>query len=129
VIARVGKPGEFAEDEKDDEAQQEQTQETKRKLFRNTDNKMLGGVFSGLGAYLGWDVTLLRILGVILLFVTHFVVVPIYIIMWFIVPEAKTAADKLQMMGKPMTLENIGKAVSAETESVIANNRGIRDGL
>jgi len=130
VIARVGKPGEFAEeDSRAEEATQSAAQETKRKLFRNPDNKMLGGIFSGLGAFFGCDVTLLRIIGVILLFVTQLVIVPIYLVMWLIVPEARTAAEKLQMQGKPITLENIGKTVSQEADQVINNNRSFIDGL
>ena len=35
---------------------------TRRRLYRNPDDKMLGGVISGMAAYLGWDVTLLRLL-------------------------------------------------------------------
>jgi len=148
VISRVGKPGEFAEDgsrsdvsgqsdgsssdsskSSEQSSGQSSSQEAKRKLFRNADNKMLGGVFSGLGAYFGLDVTLLRIIGVVLLFVTQLTIVPIYLILWIVVPEARTASEKLQMQGKPITLENIGKTVSEEAEQVIKNNRGVIDGL
>ena len=42
--------------------------ETKRTLFRDTDNKMLGGVASGLAEYMGWDVTVTRLVFVFCLF-------------------------------------------------------------
>ena len=42
---------------------------TARRLFRDPDNKLLGGVASGLAAYFDWDITLVRILMIVLLFV------------------------------------------------------------
>ena len=42
--------------------------ETKRTLFRDTDNKMLGGVASGLAEYMGWDVTVTCLVFVFCLF-------------------------------------------------------------
>jgi phage shock protein PspC (stress-responsive transcriptional regulator) len=130
VIARVGKPDDFSEGEASEEDARQQTSETgetKRKLFRNPDDKMLGGVFSGLGAYFGIDVTLMRIIGVVLLFVTQGVLSTVYLIAWIAIPQAKTASEKLQMEGKPLTVENIGKAVSQEAGQVIERNRGVID--
>ena len=42
--------------------------ETKRTLYRDTDNKMLGGVASGLAEYMNWDVTLVRLAFVFCMF-------------------------------------------------------------
>lgn len=91
---------------------------TRRRLFRNPDDKMLGGVVSGLAAYLNWDVTLLRLLFLVVLICGYGTLIPIYIVCWLIIPEANTATEKLNMRGEPVTLENIGKTVTDGFEKV-----------
>ena len=59
--------------------------ETKRTLFRDTDNRMLGGVASGLAEYMGWDVTLVRLVFVFCLFAVQGSVLA-YFLAWIIVP-------------------------------------------
>lgn len=66
--------------------------ETKRTLYRDTDNKMLGGVASGLAEYMGWDVTLVRLAFVFCLFAVQGSVLA-YIIAWILIP-AKGNAPK-----------------------------------
>ena len=121
VIARVGQPDDFFDgmhDEEKSAADQKvhQTQK-KKKFFRNIDDKMFGGVFSGIAAYFGWDVLPVRIIAVILIFATQFIIVPFYLLAWIIFPAAKTAEEKLQMCGMPITVENIGKTVAKESEN------------
>lgn len=134
VIARVGQPDDFIDANHEEEYRStdqkiNQTQ-TKKKFFRNTDDKMFGGICSGISAYFGWDVLPVRIVAVILLFATQFIIVPFYLIAWIIFPSAKTAEDKLQMRGKPITVENIGKTVAAEAETKdSSNNRGCLAGF
>ena len=60
--------------------------ETKRTLFRDTDNKMLGGVASGLAEYMGWDVTVTRLVFVFCLFAVQGSVLA-YLLAWIIVPS------------------------------------------
>ncbi len=81
-----------------------------KKMFRNSEKRVLGGVASGLGAYFGADINLIRILFVItaLLGGTGLV---LYIILWIITPEAKSITDKIQMQGEPVTLSNIESSV------------------
>ena len=68
---------------------------TRRRLYRNPDDKMLGGVISGMAAYLGWDVTLLRLLLLVILICGVGTLIPVYIVCWLVIPEARTAAEKL----------------------------------
>lgn len=77
-----------------------------KKMFRNPDDKVLGGVASGLAAYFGVDPSLIRILFVLLLFVGGSSLFA-YIILWMITPEAVTLTDRMQMQGEPVTLSNI----------------------
>ena len=132
VINRMGKPEEM--DDNDDHARQETVGEdgygpgawdgTKeavkehRRLFRNPDDKILGGVCSGLAAYLGWDTTLVRLLLFVVLIFGYGMLIPVYIVCWLIIPEARTAAEKLSMHGEAVTLENIGKTVTGGFEKM-----------
>ena len=59
--------------------------ETKKSLYRDTDNKMLGGVASGLAEYMNWDVTLVRLAFVFCLFAVQGSVLA-YILAWIVVP-------------------------------------------
>ena len=94
---------------------------TRRRLYRNPDDKMLGGVISGMAAYLGWDVTLLRLLLLVILICGVGTLIPVYIVCWLIIPEARTAAEKLSMRGEAVTVENIGKTVTDGFEKVSNN--------
>ena len=60
--------------------------ETKKTLYRDTDNKMLGGVASGLAAYMDWDVTIVRLVFVFCLFAVQGSVLA-YILAWIVVPS------------------------------------------
>ena len=125
---RVGKPEDFGvSDDESEPHKKEQTASsgqgytrttTARRLFRDPDNKLLGGVASGLAAYFDWDITLVRILMIVLLFVPYCPMIILYIIGWIIIPEARTAAEKLSMRGEAVTIENIGKTVTDGFERV-----------
>lgn len=133
VIARVGKPSDFGygdpensnreEDPHTDEnpSSRQSARQTKRTFFRDSDGGMLGGICAGLAAYFQWDVLAVRGVAIVLMFASSFVLVPVYLLAWAIFPAAKTAAEKLQMQGKPITVENIGKTVAAETERASKN--------
>jgi phage shock protein PspC (stress-responsive transcriptional regulator) len=126
VIARVGKPADFADKEDVEEEKQThftETKDVKKKFFRNVEDKMFGGVCSGIAAYFGWDVLAVRIVFIILLFATSFWIVPFYLAAWIFFPGAFTAEQKLRMYGKPITVENIGKTVAAETEPVASGKQ------
>ena len=117
VIARMGKPEEINSESDsstnvDDSYRASDNGESpKRRLFRNPDDKILGGVVSGLAAYFGWDVAWTRIAVLVCgIFLHGFILA--YIIAWIIIPMARTATEKLQMKGEPVNMENIGKTVT-----------------
>ena len=130
VIARMGKPEEMDDADGEEKhtagsgggygagswTRNEETVKVRRRLFRNPDDKMLGGVCSGLAAYLGWDTTLVRLLLFVILIFGYGTLIPIYIVCWLIIPEARTAAEKLSMHGEAVTVENIGKTVTGGFE-------------
>jgi phage shock protein PspC (stress-responsive transcriptional regulator) len=88
-----------------------------RKLYRDTENGMIGGVLAGLGHYFGIDKVWLRIFLLVLIFAWGTGVLA-YIILWIVMPEAKTTAEKLEMTGEPVTISNIEKKVREEFENV-----------
>jgi len=89
----------------------------KKRFFRNPDDKILGGVCSGISAYFDIDPIWMR-LAFALSIIFAGTGVFIYIILWIIIPEAKTAAEKLQMRGERVTISNIQKSVQEEMEQL-----------
>lgn len=81
-----------------------------KKLFRNPDDKVIGGVSGGIAAYFGSDPTVIRLLFVLSIFLGGTGLL-IYIILWIITPEAKSLTDKMQMKGEPVTLTNIESSI------------------
>ena len=92
------------------------TYTTAKKLFRDPDDRMIGGVASGIAAYFGMGSLWLRLFFVIALFAGFGFV--LYIILWIVLPEAKTASDKLQMKGDAVNIDNISKTFKEEADRV-----------
>ena len=82
----------------------------RKRYYRDSDEKVLGGVAMGVANYFSVDVSLVRILFLISIFFGGFGVL-IYFILWFITPEATTVGEKMSMKGYSVTLENIEKYV------------------
>lgn len=124
VIAIMGKPEDFgaeAIDSKDewDSSKSKHSQKVLlkpgKRLFRDPDNAMIGGVASGLTAYLGLhNTTAVRIFW--LAFGFTFIGFVLYLVLWALLPEAVTASDKLAMRGEPVNVENIAKTIEEELE-------------
>ncbi|HRJ31691.1 MAG TPA: PspC domain-containing protein [Cyclobacteriaceae bacterium] len=96
-----------------------------KKLFRDTDKKVIGGVASGLAAYLKMDIVIVRLIFIITAFFGGLGFIA-YIVFWIVVPEARSLTDKMQMQGEPVTLSNIESNIKkgqdekpAEEESVL----------
>jgi phage shock protein PspC (stress-responsive transcriptional regulator) len=127
IITIMGNPKDFDDNqntfadesatnkENSDYSQKNESQEPyKKKLFRDEDNKILGGVFSGLGHYFSIDPTILRIGTVVLLLLLNILsvrgagtIVLAYIILWIVMPVAKSFSQKLAMTGADPSIVNI----------------------
>jgi phage shock protein PspC (stress-responsive transcriptional regulator) len=81
-----------------------------KKMYRDSEHRVLGGVSSGLAAYFGTDIIVFQILFVILTFFGGFGLL-LYIVLWIILPEARTLSEKMQMKGDPVTLTNIESSI------------------
>jgi phage shock protein PspC (stress-responsive transcriptional regulator) len=89
-----------------------------KKLYRDKENGMIGGVATGLGHYFGIDAVWLKIMFLIFVFAGFGTGILAYIILWIVTPEAITTSEKLEMTGEPVTISNIEKKVREEFDSV-----------
>ncbi|MEI8202041.1 MAG: PspC domain-containing protein [Bacteroidota bacterium] len=113
VISIMGQPDEFEEPQK----ASHQQAKTARRLFRDPDNKMVGGVCSGIGAYFNMDKTIIRILFIVAI-ILGLSGVLVYLILWIAIPEAKTTVEKLEMRGEKINLNNIEKNIKEEFSQI-----------
>lgn len=97
-----------------------------KKMFRDSEQKVIGGVASGVANFFGIDLTLVRVLFVVFAIVGGLGLV-VYVILWIALPEARTITEKMQMQGEPVTLSGIESSVKKslnekenEEESVVA---------
>jgi phage shock protein PspC (stress-responsive transcriptional regulator) len=80
--------------------------EVSKKMFRDPERKVVGGVSGGIAAYFGIDLVVVRLLFII--FTIFFGIgLLIYIVLWIALPEAKSLTDRMEMQGEPVTLSNI----------------------
>ena len=89
---------------------------TGKRLFRNGEDEVIGGICSGIASYFGVEDPLWIRLGFVLLTISGGFSIPIYLLLWAIVPKAETASDRLAMRGEKINASNIGKIVEEEIE-------------
>lgn len=120
VIVRMGKPEDFGDQEESASSTRTEmkSERSKKRLYRDDENRVLGGVCSGLGVYLNIDPVFIRILFVLLVFVGVGISAIIYLILWIVVPKAKTTSQRLEMKGEEVTISNIQKTIQEEVSDV-----------
>jgi phage shock protein PspC (stress-responsive transcriptional regulator) len=125
VIAILGEVEDITgeNDNEKDEATSE-GQKKQKKLYRDSENKILGGVCSGLSEYTGISTTTWRIIFLVFIFVGQVSIIA-YIILWLAVPEAKTTAQKIEMKGGKINLSSIEKTVKQEFDELKKNFRKV----
>jgi phage shock protein PspC (stress-responsive transcriptional regulator) len=125
IVDVMGQPEEILDEEGSTEDQGSSTYtkgKKSRKFYRDPDNTAIGGVCSGLAAYFGIEIWLMRLLWVVFFFATGGgLMFILYIVLWIAVPKAYTAAEKLEMRGEKVTVSNIEKTVKEEYETVKEN--------
>ncbi|MEL7220670.1 MAG: PspC domain-containing protein [Bacteroidota bacterium] len=130
AIAIMGRPEDFGADPMSDTAEQAAGStknssngetpnykiKTGKRLYRDAEEKVIGGVASGLAAYFGIQDPLWVRLFFVLVVVSGGIGLPIYVVLWALMPEAKTAGDRLAMRGEPINISNISKIITEEFE-------------
>lgn len=127
AIAIMGRPEEFGADpmgEGEAFAETGSTTDTKgdfkiktgKRLYRDPEEQVVGGVAAGLSAYFGIpDPIWIRLFFVVIV-ISGGIGIPLYLILWALMPEAKTAGDRLAMRGEPINISNISKTITEELE-------------
>ncbi|MDC1355393.1 PspC domain-containing protein [Flavobacteriaceae bacterium] len=130
IVSIMGQPEDYKIDEAifEESPEQEKSDTHKRRLFRDSDGAYVGGVSAGLGHYFGIDPLLIRLVWVLLIFGAGMGPL-LYVILWILIPAAKTTAEKLAMMGKPVTISNIEKKVQEEFENVKASLERVKNSV
>jgi phage shock protein PspC (stress-responsive transcriptional regulator) len=121
VITVMGQPEDYILEEDNTNSHTNNDFNTPRatkKLYRDKENGMLGGVATGLGHYFGIEAVWLKIMFLIFVFAGFGTGILAYIILWIVTPEAITTSEKLEMTGEPVTISNIEKKVREEFENV-----------
>jgi len=136
IKASMGTPEQFeetagAENTQSGQAQQQEavTGRPRKRLYRDPDNKVLGGVCSGLGAYLNVDPVVFRIIFALLAIGGFGSGILVYFILWIATPEANTAAEKLEMRGERVDLNNIRATVQDEINSLKGQFRNVGEDM
>ena len=112
AILTMGTPEEFGADPLGDDTEgktstSQRQYKTGKRLFRNPEEEVIGGVCSGVAAYFGiQDPLWVRILFLVLTISGGFGI-PLYAILWAVLPKAESASDRLAMRGEPINVDNI----------------------
>lgn len=134
VINALGKPEDFGIEQENESKQSKHSatdenfgEPIKKRLYRDPDDKAIGGVCAGLAHYFDIDVVWIRLATFLLIFFGG-VSLWVYIILWIVIPEAKTTADRLSMRGERINIDNISKSFKEEMEGVKTRmNSGIKN--
>ena len=114
IIVQLGQPFEIDEESQPEEKSTNSSNtETHKRLFRDPDNKVIGGVCGGLGAYFKIDPVIIRVIFAVTFLLGGSSLI-VYLILWIAIPEARTTVEKLQMSGEPINVDNIEKKIKHE---------------
>jgi phage shock protein PspC (stress-responsive transcriptional regulator) len=119
VIETLGTPEDIADSdssEGDDRPPYGNRKKYAKRLYRDSDNSVLGGVCAGIAAWLEISVILVRLIFVVC-FLFYGIPVLIYFLLWIIIPLAKTTAQKLEMQGQEINVSNIEKSIKGNMDS------------
>lgn len=121
ILEALGDPNDYVDGEEYNEAKTESTSKESnfnkadRRLFRDIDGATLGGVCSGIANYFNIDIVITRAVFVVLGLFGGFGI-PLYIVLWFIIPKAESTIDRLRMKGRPITVETVKEEVEEAAE-------------
>jgi phage shock protein PspC (stress-responsive transcriptional regulator) len=120
VVAVMGQPEDYRIDDEETTTNSGTSfsKTISKKLYRDKDNGLIGGVCTGLGHYFGVDAIWIKIALLIAVFAGFGTGILIYIILWAVTPNANTTSEKIKMTGDPVTITNIEKKFREEYDSV-----------
>jgi len=110
VVATMGQPVEIDQEEEPGKSKMPGEGKGQKRFYRNPEEKVVGGVCSGIAAYLHVDPVWIRLLFVALCFAGGFGFL-LYLILWIVIPEAQSTAERLEMRGRTINIRNIESSV------------------
>lgn len=116
IISVLGNP-EDMDDNPGTSAREKFSSPGYHRMYRDADKRMLGGVCSGMGAYWDLDPWILRVIFFALTLAGGLGILT-YLILWIVLPEARTTAQKIEMKGEPVNIQNIKDSVKKEVDRV-----------
>ncbi len=116
VISVLGTPEDISDNESKSSGEKFSTPGYHR-IYRDTDHRIIGGVCAGMGAYWDIDPWIVRVLFIVLTLMGGLGIL-IYLILYIVLPEAKTTAQKIEMKGEPVNIHNIKDNVKKEFDTV-----------
>lgn len=117
AIDTLGQPFEMDEESDVNPTKKSRRSHSNKRIFRDPDNQIFGGVAAGLAAYFNIDKTIIRLLFVLSILIGGVGLV-IYLTLWILTPYASTTAEKIEMEGETVDIKNIEKKVREELESL-----------
>lgn len=118
VVAVMGQPEDYRIDNDETESTASNfASTTRKKLYRDKDRGMIGGVCTGIGHYFGIDAVWVKLFFILIVWAGGAGIIS-YLILWIIIPEAITTSEKLEMTGEPVTISSIEKKVREEFDNV-----------
>ncbi|MEI7508297.1 MAG: PspC domain-containing protein [Flavobacterium sp.] len=118
VVTVMGQPEDYRIDDDSEQPKTfNYTTTGKRKLYRDKDRGLIGGVCTGLGHYFGIESVWIKLLFLVLFFGFGTGLIA-YLVLWIAMPKAITTSEKLEMTGAPVTISTIEKKVREEFETV-----------
>lgn len=113
VIGQIGTIEDFEDFDGDAGPKTSARSATQKRLYRDPDNSLLGGVAAGVAAYTGIEITITRILFIIFTLIWGASIL-VYLVLWLLMPVADTPAKKLEMKGEPLTLSGLEKKIKSK---------------
>tara|TARA_B110000908_G_C10233777_1_gene442083 strand:- start:93 stop:1664 length:1572 start_codon:yes stop_codon:yes gene_type:complete len=122
IISIMGNPSQYDDEIEEQETSENQNKEEdlrkgkRRKVFRDEEERMIGGVCRGMSHYFDINVLFCRIIFIGILFLIGPGAPFLYIMFWIALPSAKTTAEKLEMKGEKVNINNIEKNIKDELD-------------
>lgn len=118
VISVLGTPEDISDTE-GPSAREKFSSPGYHRMYRDPDHRVIGGVCAGIAAYWNLELWLVRVVFLILAMMG--VGFLIYLILYIVLPEARTTTEKIQMKGNQVNIHNIKDSVKKEFETVRKN--------
>lgn len=118
----MGEPADF--EKESESAPKTAVRPVRKRLFRDQENGIVGGVCAGLAAYFGIEPNIIRLLFVIVVLVGGSGIL-VYLLLWIAVPEAKTPDEKLEMRGEPLSMDHLREKIRSYQDKAAHQSKSL----